>query len=156
MRTARRAWRNAARRRGASAWSEARTQGAFVAGGYGRDRGRRLGASGAARRHRPYFAKPFIRRLVALAAGAAVLTACAESPGQHAARLAVERAAERTGRTGDTHCTPNPRLFFAQGPNANVFICLVKVGGGVCDRYIVRRGNLRLQLREADCILPGT
>ncbi|MBA3717275.1 MAG: hypothetical protein H0W87_03485, partial [Actinobacteria bacterium] len=56
----------------------------------------------------------------------------------------------------NTHCTPNPRLFFAQGPASSVFICLVKVGGGVCDRYIVRKDSVRLQRREADCILPGT
>jgi hypothetical protein len=96
------------------------------------------------------------RAVCALVAGAAFLTACAESSGQHAARLKVEAAAERAGRTGDTKCTPNPRLFFAQGPDASVFICLVKVGGGSCDRYIVRKGVVRLQLREADCILPGT
>jgi hypothetical protein len=92
----------------------------------------------------------------ALVAGAAVLTACAESPRQHAARLEVERASERAGRTGETKCTPNPRLFFAEGPEASVFICLVKVGGGSCDRYIVEKDEVRLQLREADCILPGT
>ena len=95
------------------------------------------------------------RALCALAAGTAVLTACAEAPAQHAARLKVERVAERAGRSGHTHCTTNPRVFFAQGPAASVFICLVKVGGGSCDRYIVRRGEVRLQLREADCILPG-
>jgi hypothetical protein len=97
-----------------------------------------------------------VRAVCALAAGAAVLTGCAESPGQHAARLKVEQAAERAGRTGDTKCTPNPRLFFAEGPTATVFICLVKAGGGSCDRYIVKKGVVRLQRREADCILPGT
>jgi hypothetical protein len=96
------------------------------------------------------------RTACALAAATAVLAACAESPRQHSARLAVEGAAQQAGRTGDTHCTPNPRLFFAEGPTATVFICLVKVGGGVCDRYIVRKGVVRLQRREADCILPGT
>jgi hypothetical protein len=97
-----------------------------------------------------------VRAAAALIAGAGVLTACAEEPGQHAARLAVERVAERSGRTGETNCTPSARLFFAQGPTASVFICLVKVGGGSCDRYIVRKEVVRLQLREADCILPGT
>ena len=92
----------------------------------------------------------------ALVAVVAILTGCAEAPAQHAARLKVEQAAERSGRSGDTHCTPNPRLFFAQGPKASVFICLVKVGGGVCDRYFVDKGAVRLQRREADCILPGT
>lgn len=97
-----------------------------------------------------------LRAGAVLLASAALLTACAETAGQHAARLAVERAADRAGRGGETKCTPNPRLFFAQGPKASVFVCLVKVGGGVCDRYVVRHGSVRLQLREADCILPGT
>jgi hypothetical protein len=96
-----------------------------------------------------------IRKLAALAAAAAFLTACAEAPAQHAARLKVEHAAELAGRGGATKCTANPRILYAQGPTASVFVCLVKVGGGSCDRYIVKRGEVRLQLREADCILPG-
>ena len=95
------------------------------------------------------------RAACGLLVGTAVLTACAEAPAQHAARLKVEAAAERAGRSGDTRCTANPRVFFAQGPAASVFICLVKVGGGACDRYVVRKDVVRLQLREADCILPG-
>ncbi len=95
------------------------------------------------------------RAACALAAGAALLTACAEAPAQHAARLKVEQAAAAAGRSGATKCTANPRIFYAQGPTASVFVCLVKVGGGSCDRYIVKRGEVRLQLREADCILPG-
>jgi len=96
------------------------------------------------------------RKAAALTAGALVLAGCAEAPAQHRARLAVERTAESAGRGGETHCTPNPRLFFSQGPDSSVFICLVKVGGGVCDRYVVRKQVVRLQRREADCILPGT
>ena len=95
------------------------------------------------------------RAACALAAGAALLTACAEAPAQHAARLKVEQAAAAAGRGGATKCTANPRIFYAQGPTASFFVCLVKVGGGSCDRYIVRRGEVRLQLRDADCILPG-
>jgi hypothetical protein len=91
----------------------------------------------------------------ALVCIAGVVTACAETPAQHAARVKVEAAAERSGRAGDTHCTSNPRVFFAEGPAATVFVCLVKVGGGECDRYIVHKGTVRLQRREADCILPG-
>jgi hypothetical protein len=94
-------------------------------------------------------------RLAALVALAAVLTACAETPAQHSARVKVEAAAGRAGRTGDTHCTSNPRVFFAEGPAATVFVCLVKVGGGECDRYIVHTGDVRLQARDVDCILPG-
>jgi hypothetical protein len=95
------------------------------------------------------------RAACALAAAAAVLTACAEAPAQHAARLQVERVSEQAGRSGDTKCTSNPRLFFAEGPAASVFICLVRIGGGQCDRYVVKKGTVRLQAREADCILPG-
>ena len=91
----------------------------------------------------------------ALAAAAAVLTACAEAPAQRAARLQVERVSEQTGRGGDTKCTANPRILYAEGPAASVFICLVKIGGGACDRYVVKKGTVRLQAREADCILPG-
>lgn len=95
-------------------------------------------------------------RWISALALVAVLTACAEEPGQHAARIAVERASQKAGRSGDTKCTPSARLFFAQGQKATVFICLVKVGGGVCDRYIVKKGEVGLQRREADCILPAT
>ena len=96
------------------------------------------------------------RRAAVLALLVLLVAACAETRGQHAARLAVQDAAAQAGRSGDTKCTSNPRLFFAQGPTANVFVCLVKVGGGVCDRYIVRKGAVQLQRRDADCILPGT
>ena len=96
-----------------------------------------------------------VRHLTALVVLAAVLTACAETPAQHAARMKVEAASAHAGRAGDTHCTSNPRVFFAEGPAATVFICLVKVGGGQCDRYVVHQGNLRMQARDVDCILPG-
>jgi hypothetical protein len=96
----------------------------------------------------------------ALLIAAIVAAGCAESPEQHSARLAVERAAGTSGRGGETSCTPNPRLFFTTGPTAKVFVCVVKVGGGLCDRYFVHRsgGNyaVRLQERDGDCILPTT
>jgi hypothetical protein len=89
---------------------------------------------------------------------AAVAAGCAESSGQHSARLAVQRAAAADRRAGDTHCTSNPRLFFTEAATAKVFVCLVKVGSGLCDRYLVRRIDrrldVRLQERDADCILP--
>ena len=96
-----------------------------------------------------------MKRFAALAVGALLLTACAEAPAQHAARLKVEQVAEQAGRGGDTKCTANPRVFFAEGPAASVFVCLVNVGGGSCDRYLVKRGDVQLQTRKADCILPG-
>jgi hypothetical protein len=96
------------------------------------------------------------RAAVALLLLVLVATACAEVPAQHAARLEVERVATKAGRSGDTKCTSNPKMFFAEGPAATVFICLVKVGGGVCDRYIVKKEEVRLQLREVNCMLRGT
>jgi hypothetical protein len=42
---------------------EARTQGAFVAGGYGRNRGRRIAPTSAARRLRASFRSGFVRLL---------------------------------------------------------------------------------------------
>jgi hypothetical protein len=96
-----------------------------------------------------------VRTACALVVGTALLTACAEAPAQHAARLEVERVSQKAGRGGDTKCTSNPHLLFSEGPKASVFVCLVKTGGGVCDRYVVDKGTARLQAREADCILPG-
>ena len=50
--------RNVVRRAECDGRSEARTQGAFVAGGYERDRGRRIGTSSALRTARRCFASP--------------------------------------------------------------------------------------------------
>ena len=92
---------------------------------------------------------------VAIAAAALATTGCAETPEQHGARSAVERASRHTG---ETRCTGNPRLFFTEGPTAKVFLCLVRTGGATCDRYLVRRRGrsfvVRLQRRGADCTLP--
>ncbi len=81
---------------------------------------------------------------------------CAETPEQHAARRAVERA---SANHRETRCTSNPHLFFAEGPTASVFVCLVRTRDATCDRYLVRRRGaryeVRLQRRGADCILPA-
>lgn len=91
---------------------------------------------------------------VAVVAAALAATGCAETREQHSARLAVERA---SNHAGETRCTGNPRLWFAEGPTAKVFVCLVRTGGASCDRYLVRHrgGNfaVRLQRRGADCSL---
>jgi hypothetical protein len=90
---------------------------------------------------------------------ATVTAGCAEAPEQHDARLAVERTADRAQRSGTTRCTSNPRLFFTEGPTASIFVCTVKVAGGVCDRYLVHRSgreyDVRLRERGGDCILPA-
>ena len=97
---------------------------------------------------------------VSSAAARAALTllavGCAETSEQHAARRAVVRVANPRG---DTHCSSDPSMFFAQGPTASVFVCIVRADGGTCDRYVVHRSGdryaVRLQERDADCILLG-
>ncbi len=90
---------------------------------------------------------------------AAVAVGCAETPEQHSARLAVERASDRQGRGGDTRCTSNPVTLFVPGPAASVFVCIVKASEDGCDRYVVRRTGrsyaIRLRARDVDCILPA-
>jgi hypothetical protein len=94
-----------------------------------------------------------------LALVAAVAAGCAETAEQHAARLAVERKADKAGRPGKTRCTSNPVRLFFSGPAASVFVCIVRREGVSCDRYIVRRRATRyaveLRLRDGDCILPA-
>jgi hypothetical protein len=89
----------------------------------------------------------------------AVAAGCAETREQHAARVAVERASAQAGRSGKTRCTSNPVLLFAPGPAASVFVCIVRIEGTRCDRYVVRRHAARytveLRRRDADCILPA-
>ncbi len=90
---------------------------------------------------------------------AAAAAGCAEAPEQHGARLAVELYARGQGRAGDARCTSNPKLFFTSGPTAKVFVCIVKIGGNHCDRYVAYRSGrdytVRLRRRDDDCILPA-
>src|SRR2546421_11870457 len=65
---ARRVWRNVVRRAVRDARSEARTQGAFVPPRYGRDRGRRIGASSALRAAQAIFRQTLLGALGAPAA----------------------------------------------------------------------------------------
>src|SRR5919109_4256127 len=78
---------------------ETRTQGAFVAGGYGRDRGRRLAPPSAAGRHVAHFEtgskNPFQGRRPRRAAAAAHFSADAAGAGKAVLRA---RRTEATGR----------------------------------------------------------
>jgi hypothetical protein len=69
----------------------------------------------------------------------------------------VQRATAARG-VQSVHCTRNPRQFDVQAVSTKVFICIARTGKR-CDRYIaVRRGthyDVRLQLRNVDCIVPA-
>ena len=54
--------------------------------------------------------------------------------------------------------TARSRLWFSDGPPAEVFICAAQVGDGLCDRYRAERDGARFTValleREASCVLP--
>lgn len=84
----------------------------------------------------------------------AVLAACAGAPEQEGAERAVER---RAGR--EAQCTGRSRIWFAEGPPAELMLCIVRMDNALCDRYRVdRRGNryrVTLLARRSDCTLPA-
>ena len=88
--------------------------------------------------------------------GLAFVVAGCQDARQSAARDAVERVAKPAGRVS---CTSGRTGHFGGGPTATVFVCVVHVGDGVCDRYLARRRAgrfaVRLQARRADCTLPA-
>jgi hypothetical protein len=95
-------------------------------------------------------------RFAPLAAALAVLAGCGPgAPEQEAA----ERAVAREAGTADVDCTGRSRLWFAEGPPAEVFVCAARVGSGLCDRYRVERdgGEYRLRVieRRGSCTLPS-
>jgi hypothetical protein len=93
-------------------------------------------------------------KLAALAAIALVLAACGPgAPEQEAAERAVGRETD-----ADVECTARSRLWFSDGPPAEVFICAAQVDDGLCDRYRAERDGARFTValleREASCVLP--
>jgi hypothetical protein len=86
----------------------------------------------------------------------ALLAAGCEDSQQHAARIAVQRAAP--GAQG-VHCTRDARVAYLQAIPTKVFVCLAHRSAARCDRYLVlRRGTtytVRVQRRDVDCVLPG-
>jgi hypothetical protein len=96
-----------------------------------------------------------VRRAAALLALAFVAAGC-EDAGKSAARHAVGRAARPSGKVS---CTSGQTGHFGNGPRATVFVCVVHLRGGVCDRYLARRRGgaftVRVQARRSDCTLPA-
>jgi hypothetical protein len=89
-----------------------------------------------------------------VALAALSLSACAGPPEQEGAERAVER---RAG--ADAQCTGRSRIWFMEGPPAELMLCIVRRGGGLCDRYRVDRTGDRyrvtLTARNGDCSLPA-
>ena len=95
-------------------------------------------------------------RRAAAAVALVLLAAGCQDARQQAAGDAVGRAAKPSGRVA---CTRGRTGHFGGGPTATVFVCVVHVDGGVCDRYVARRRagrfTVRLQARRTDCTLPA-
>jgi hypothetical protein len=96
-----------------------------------------------------------VRSLGALAA-VVLLAGCGADPPE---KVGAERAVARQAHAESADCTSRSRILFKEGPPANVFICAVKLGNGLCDVYRVeRRGvNYRARVleRHGGCTLPA-
>ena len=94
-------------------------------------------------------------RAAAAVAALAVLAGCGAGPPEHEA---AERALARMAEADQANCTARSRIWFREGPPANVFICAVGLGDGFCDRYRVDRSGTRFRARllerHGGCILP--
>ena len=83
-----------------------------------------------------------------------VLAGCgAGPPEQQAAERSLARMTEtRAGRTARS------RIWFRDGEPANVFICAVELGDGLCDRYRLDRNGLQFRAsvleQHGGCVLP--
>ena len=85
-----------------------------------------------------------------------VLAGCGAGPPE---QEAAERELARMAGADEANCTARSRIWFREGPPANVFICAVDVGDGFCDRYRVDRKGARFRAsvleRRGGCILPA-
>ena len=85
-----------------------------------------------------------------------VLAGCASDPPE---QRGAERAVARTANAESADCTSRSRIWFKEGPPANVFVCSVKLGDGYCDRYRVDRNGAqyraRVLERHGNCTLPA-
>jgi hypothetical protein len=95
-------------------------------------------------------------RWLGLVAAVVLLAGCGADPPE---KVGAERAVARQAHAESADCTSRSRILFKEGPPANVFICAVKVGSGLCDVYRVeRRGaNYRARVleRHGGCTLPA-
>ena len=95
-------------------------------------------------------------KAAAALAAVVVLAGCGvdDSPEQQAA----ERALARMADADEAKCTTRASVWFRDGEPANVFICAVEVGDGLCDRYRVDRNGLQFRSsvleRHGGCVLP--
>ena len=85
-----------------------------------------------------------------------VLAGCGAGPPE---QEAAERELARMAGADEANCTARSRIWFREGPPANVFICAVEVGDGFCDRYRVDRNGARFRAtileHRGGCILPA-
>jgi hypothetical protein len=93
-----------------------------------------------------------MRRVVLLGAIVLLAAGCTDAR-QRAAARAVERSVGAPAR-----CTKSARFLGGTPVNTSVFICNVKRGGALCDRYRVALAQnsfvVKLQARRVDCVLP--
>jgi hypothetical protein len=100
--------------------------------------------------------RSFVRSRLAAAVAlvALAVSGCAGAPEQEGAERAVERQAGT-----EAQCTGRSRIWFKEGPPAELMLCIVRREGGVCDRYRVdRRGEsyrVTLTARNAHCQIPA-
>lgn len=94
-------------------------------------------------------------RRALLVVSALALAGCAGTR-QKAAENAV---AARAG-IKDVSCTRTARVGYLQEIPTKVFICIARRAAAACDRYTVtlvqKRFVVRLDERDADCILPAS
>jgi hypothetical protein len=85
---------------------------------------------------------------------ALVLAGCAGAPEEEGA----ERAVARESGSERVECTGRSRIWFREGPPAEVLLCIARREEGRCDRYRVerRRAQYRVRLiaRGDHCSLP--
>ncbi len=93
-----------------------------------------------------------MKRAVLLVVLVSIAAGCTDTR-QRAAAQAVGRHTNATAR-----CTRNARMLGGGPVDTHVYICNVKSGGGLCDRYratLTREGfDVKLQARRVDCVLP--
>jgi len=95
-----------------------------------------------------------MRRVVLLVTVLLLATGCTETR-QRAAARAVERHV-----SGQARCTKSARMLGGSPVATTVFICNVKRGDALCDRYrstLTQQGfQVELEARGVDCVLPPT
>jgi hypothetical protein len=93
-----------------------------------------------------------MRRVLLLGAVLLLAAGCTDAR-QRAAARAVE-----SQTTGTARCTKSARMLGGTPVDTTVFVCNVKRGNGLCDRYrstLTKHGfNVTREARGVDCVLP--